>query len=574
MSKYRYSRRKFLKMAGALGATTACAPLFTSAGQWNRSGIGSNPADSDYPFPYDSNYFDASERIVFLDTNTLSLNILPKDGANLDIRVTYPHEDRISIQSRSINFTGVKSSLEIPLPSQLWDPVFNYRIEYRQNGESSWKATPLRNVKTPLSYLQTGKMEIILIGDDHVPDDADMGETILEDQTLRDKRLSGEYVNDFIQELLRDPTYYPDPDTEYAKLMNGFTFASMVHQIYKNENPDFIVHLGDHRGGFGHKWLGLGLKGQFDMTDPEMDQVLEMFRIGTRKVFSALSPNIPIYWTLGNHDGELGYQRHRGMAVAHRKRLFKQPGAAEGGSADENYFPLFWGQRTHSRGDWINTSFNGILFMFLDSQGYVTRFPTLPSSWTLGQTQKQWFENILKTDAMHKFVFQHHVLGGWPAGPDEGRTDIAYGRGPLFIQDDYKGLVTDPTRIEQVELTQMMKDARVNNIFYGHDHIFYSKEIGREINGHKLHGLCVGSPKHVGEIPWYEGDFFRQFYGDYGDYGGDDTQADFWGPSGYTKVTIDKDGVRADYIRSADNNPYTNIPRKFNVGDTIHSILY
>ena len=61
-------------------------------------------------------------------------------------------------------------------------------------------------------------------------------------------------------------------------------------------------------GGFGHKWEGLGLKNQHKVTAEESDGYEKMFRLATRKIFSALSPTIPIYWTLGNHDGEAGFK--------------------------------------------------------------------------------------------------------------------------------------------------------------------------------------------------------------------------------------------------------------------------
>lgn len=50
-------------------------------------------------------------------------------------------------------------------------------------------------------------------------------------------------------------------------------------------------------------------------------------------------------------------------------------------------------------------------------------------------------------------------------------------------------------------------------------------------------------------------------------------QADFWGPAGYTKLTITKSSVKIDYIRSAINHPYTNIPKSSAIGDIVQSIL-
>jgi len=64
----------------------------------------------------------------------------------------------------------------------------------------------------------------------------------------------------------------------------------------------------------------------------------------------------------------------------------------------------------------------------------------------------------------------------------------------LFTHDDYEKICNDPNRVEQVELTKLMKENSVDMIFLGHDHIFNVKEIGEELDGKKLYGICVGSP--------------------------------------------------------------------------------
>jgi 3',5'-cyclic AMP phosphodiesterase CpdA len=564
------SRRKFLKIAGLGGAAAAMnSPALFPQNNNNKL---NSVIDPDYPFPYDSKYFDSSERVVFLDANKMSINVLPKEGMSLDIRIVQFQENRIRTQTRL--YSGVNESLEVPITNVNRLSILTYRIEYREIGERTWKSTPLRTVKTPMHYVNTGRIEVILIGDDHTPDDADMGSTVLYDEELRRLRLNGDYVNRFIKKLRGNPDYYPEAGSEYAKLMNGFTLASTLNYIHKNENPDFIINLGDHRGGFGHKWPGLGLKDQFDITDQERDQYMKIFRLGTRKIYSVLSPEIPIYWALGNHDGEMGYGRTRNSAMPYRKKYFKLPGLSTGGSSDENYYFVPWGKMLEVQDTYGNEHLQGVLFVVLDSQGYTNQVPLLPEDWTLGLEQKQWLENILKIEATQKFVFIHHVLGGWPAGPSENRSDIAYGRGPLFERAEYVGLVSNPDNIEQVEVTQILKENKVDVVFYGHDHIFHTHEIGQEMEGKKLHACCVGSSKHRGELFWYEGAYWNRFYGDYGDYPGETNNADYWGPSGYTKLIIDKDGIRVDYIRSAYNHPFTNIPWSVAIGDIVQSVVF
>ena len=566
------SRREFLKRAGVIGTSTAFGgsvfdPLRPQRKNLNQSSL----HDHEYPFPYDSNYFEASERIVFLNPEHANVNIIPKEGKSLDIKMYIEHEDRIRIlQDKVFSYYGVRDSVTIPFHNINQDPFFTYRIEYKDTQESSWKSTPDRKVKTPCVSLDEREIEVIFIGDDHIPDDADSPDNPLQDEMLRHLRMTGEATNYFLKKISANPNFIPVEQERH--LMNAFCMASLIHHIYLHESPDFIVELGDHMGGFGHKWEGLGLKNQHKVTAAENDAYEKMFRIATRKVFSALSPIIPIYWTLGNHDGEAGFLSTLVPATKYRKKYFKQPGAAEGGSPDENYYSLFWGAQKGN--SWLReTRRGGAQFIVLDCMRYNRRLPRSPKDWTIGDVQKEWLTQALKYDADWKFVLDHHMLGGWPSGSTEDDTDYSYGRGPLFNADDYRDFVKNPNQVEQVALTKLLGDNGVDINVYGHDHIFTMNEMDTERAGRKMYGLCVGTPKHIGELDWYKGDYWKRFYGSYGQYWGSATQADFWGPAGYTKMTITKNEVRIDYIRSAINHPYTNISQDMAIGDTVQSIL-
>lgn len=566
------SRREFLKRAGVIGASTAFnGPVLKNFRTPKKKSSQNISHDHEYPFPYDSNYFEASERVVFLNPEQASVNIIPKEGKSLDIKLHIEHEDKIRIQQDKISsYFGVNDSLDIPFHNLYRDPTFTYRIEYKETQEGTWKSTPERVVKTPSMSLDERPIEVIFIGDDHIPDDADSPGNPLQDQTLRQLRVTGEATNYFLKKILLNPSFIPHGQERH--LMNAYCMASMLHYIYLHESPDFIVELGDHMGGFGHKWEGLGLKNQHKVTAEENDGYEKMFRLATRKVFSALSPTIPIYWTLGNHDGEAGFLSTIGPATKYRKKYFKLPGANEGGSPDENYYNVSWGAQEGK--SWLRESRKGgAQFIVLDCMRYNTKLPRSPKDWTIGEIQKEWLTQALKYDADWKFVLDHHMLGGWPAGSNEEDTSYSYGRGPLFNADDYKDFVNNPNLVEQVALTKLMGDNGVDLNVYGHDHIFMANEMETQRNGRKMYGLCVGTPKYIGELDWYKGDYWKRFYGKYGDYWGSAKQADFWGPSGYTKLTITKSSVKIDYIRSAINHPYTNIPQSTAIGDTVQSIL-
>lgn len=569
-------RRDFFKLTGLAGLSSALMPLQShSSHVYNKATTLDLPYFKETSFPYDSEYFEAAERFVFLDAQHALLNIIPKSGRSIDIRL-YRAEDRMHIASSSpLRYSSVKDSLSIPLTGLFWGPEFHYRLEYRDSGSKGlWRAAPERRVKTPAAFIHLGRLEVMLIGDDHTFDDADLGSRVVENRVLRELRLSGDYVNLFLGELARNSSYFPEGGTDLAKMTNGYCLARMIHHIRQSEDPDFVIILGDTTGiGASYKWKGLGLKNPTDgLTDVEYDRYSGLFWLRMRKMLSALTPHIPVYIALGNHDGESGYDRARPWAGKYRKKLFPQPGLRQGGSVEENYFPLIWGRDLAGRGS--------PLFIILDNESYPKggRLPKYPDDWSLGQEQKEWFKGILDYESDWKFVFFHHVLGGWPRGSNEDIFGEAYGRGPLFSFQDYQDYITNPDLVEQVELTRLMKENGVSVNFYGHDHVFHIRHIseGSSSKAKKMYGICVGSSKNYGEISWYKGKFWKKHYGHYGRYhtepSATSSSANFWGPSGYTKLTLSRDGGMVEYKRAAHNHPYTNIPPELGVGLPVHSL--
>lgn len=525
------------------------------------------------PFFYDGQAFEAAERVVFLNSWRAVVNIIPKQGLSLDIRFTLSEADIFLSRPKSFFYSGVKDSLDIPVESYFWGPELRYRIEYRDSlSKGSWKALPWRQVKTPLSFLQSGNLKIILWGDDHTFDDADMGTRVVKDSSWRQARLSGDYVNILTQQLLANPEFVPEYPSEWAKTMSGLCLASALRQIMVVEKPDLVLILGDTTGiGAGYKWRGLGLKDPAEgLTAAELDAYSRLFWLRMRKMLSAITPTIPVYIVLGNHDGESSYDAARQPARFYRQKYFRQPGQETGNAINQNYYSLPWGEDGMGR--------VGVQLIVLDNESYNPPWmPLIPEQWTLGEGQKQWLNNVLGQDSDLKFAFFHHVLGGWPRGTNEAITDYAYGRGPLFTFEDYLPYCANPEAVEQVTLTQWLLQAGVKALFYGHDHVFHPRNI-KDNQNRKMLGVCVGSTKHVGELLWYEGEIWKKFYGSYGRYwanqeNGDPLKASFWGPSGYTRLTIDKSGCRVDFVRAAYNHPYTNIPPEKKVGQVITSVV-
>ncbi len=486
-------RREFMKSAGLAALGTALSP----------GAVRTEPLSAPLDDPlYDAEFFEAAERFAFLSPQEAVLSLIAKPGRELDVKLYKGQTPSALTSGTAATYHQVRDVLNIPLAGYFWGPEFCYRLEFKDSGASSgWRSTPTRRVKTPRSYLDRQRLEVILMSDDHTYDDADLPGRVVQDPGLRAARLSGEYVNDFLRRLELDPSYIPPDFSDEAKVKSGYGLAKIIHLVLTRENPDAMFILGDSTGiGAGYKWSGLGLKDPAEASDSDYDAYARLFWLRMRRMYSALTPRLPVYLVLGNHDGESGYDYARPWAVSYRKKYFRQPGAPQRHSADENFFCLPWGD---------SSGLDNPQFIVLDNEGY-NPFPgpLRPEDWTLGQEQKDWFSRVLEHDAAWKFTFFHHVLGGWPRGTNEDITSYAYGRGPLFIAEDYAPYCSDPGRVEQVELTRMMREGGVRTCFYGHDHIHFV----RKLEG-SLSGVCAGSPKPVGELAWYKGELWKKFYG-------------------------------------------------------------
>lgn len=437
---------------------------------------------------YDSNYFLSAERVVFVSENEAKISILPREEISLDLKISWLNNRLLNLELfEKKEFYGAREiEVTIKIPPEI--SSLTYQIEYKKSEEKEWK-TIQRKVKIPG---REDKIEIIFFGDDHLSDDADKSGDFIFDPLIRELRLSGDSVNYFLKELLKNPSF--QPKGEWKILRNSFCFASTLYQIINRENPHLIFNLGDTGIGFGHRWEGLGLANQHLVNEIQIDLYEKIFRLAQRKMWSALSPNIPIYWVLGNHDGECGWNRTKEAGRKYREKYFWQPG-------EGNYFYLLFGnsEKTFIPVNSTDQKKPIVLFIVLDVMSYNYHLPKKPEDWTLGKEQREWFEKVLEIEADWKFVLAHHVLGGWPRGSTESELDYAYGRGPLFLEKDYQDFCKDPSKIEQVQLTKLMLENGVDAFIYGHDHIFHSKVIGLNSKGRKMRSICVGSTKYVGE---------------------------------------------------------------------------
>lgn len=517
-----------------------------------------------FPFPYDENYFECAERIYNLRPSAdgrkwqANLNLVIKRGRVVDLKILMSQSlEGLEKSNRVIELSGVSDIVDLNLEGEE-DKRAYYQVLYRE-GKENWKSLAPKSFKLPFVNLEKGEsIKIIFIGDDHTFDDADYEVP----EEFKGSKLSGDFMPEFIRGLVGNADW--KPKKPLGTLKNSFYLAQAIRYILVHEEPDLIILMGDTTGlGSFHKWPGLGLPNQNLLSDSDFNSFARLFWLRMRKLYSALTPFIPVFIVLGNHDGEAQWNLTSKWGTFWREKLFALPRAttyAEGGHPEGKYYAFSWGADNKNRG--------GVLVIALNTTAFSgSSFPTKIEDWSLGQEQRLWLEKTLQEAEKHWiFICAHHVLGGWPAGPEETRRDIVYGRGPLFTAEDYKEYAT-PEKIEQVWVTQKAMENGARAFIYGHDHIFYSKRIGHGLNDLEMQAICCGSTKYVGEKIWWGGPLWRKHYGS-----SNKMPPDFWGPSGITRTTIKAEEATFEYIMTG-WTAHSNLPPHSNPGKVLRTTI-
>ena len=515
--------------------------------------------DDQYPFPYDGRYFECTERVSNVRRvpnggpgALANIGLVLKPGIRLDIRVLLSDRaETLPTTNRILAFNGVQDTLDFAVKAYE-GPRLYYQVQFRE-GNGAWASHAPRSLKLPTQSLeQGGEVIALLIGDDHTFDDADFAVP----PEYAGVKLSGEYVNTFLKTLRTKPDWRGDAPLKV--LRNGFALAQTLRHIMAEEDPDLILDLGDANGiGARYTWPGFGIP-TTGLTDRDYDWIAHTFWLRMRKMYSAVMPNVPFYMALGNHDGEEAWNPARFRAREWRQKLCPWPGSnsfSDGGHPEGNFYGFSLGADRNGEG--------GARFIVLDVTAFCNALPRKPEEWTLGGSQLRWFEDVLAQGG-HEWSFAcfHHVLGGWPAGPDESRHDAAYGRGPLFTAADYAGFA-DPANIEQVKLTELAVEHGLNAFLYGHDHISAIRRIGKTANNKDLLGICAGSTKYVGEAGWWKGPLWTKYYGS-----SVGNPPQFWGPPGITKLMIRGGEMKVEFVKTG-ITPYSNHPSAATLGTVL-----
>jgi hypothetical protein len=268
-----------------------------------------------------------------------------------------------------------------------------------------------------------------------------------------------------------------------------FGNPSLFQQTLQNiagEHPDFHLDLGDTFA--------------MDSVTTQSQANSSYLNIRTN-YFSLISPSVPIFLALGNHEQEEGW--HLGdagfaveppiMSANARNEYFLNPDPLTSsfytGNADSSYAAIT-GSSDHTIQDYYAWTWGDALFVVIDPYWYSTTKPyvgnigggesSTPGSgnrwdWTLGLTQYLWLQQTLQNStAKYKFIFAHQVAGGL----DD------YGRGGAYAvpyvewggnNDDGTtwAFNTNRTAVNSlwtVPVHQLLVSNHVTAFFHGHDH--------------------------------------------------------------------------------------------------------
>lgn len=216
---------------------------------------------------------------------------------------------------------------------------------------------------------------------------------------------------------------------------------------------------------------------------------------------------VPLKIVLGNHDGELGYDKFN--TKKYRAEYFPEQ------TSEVSYFSIVE---------------SNVLHVALDPFTYTTSNPKADGwQWTLGKTQYDWLVSTLQNSKeQYKFVYLHHLLVG--DAQSRGGTHIA-----MFNEWGGKNLDGTDGFSQQrpgwgKPIHQILKENGVSIVFKGHDHLYVKEELDGIIY------QTLPQPSHPGDatnsaVP-------------YGYTGGK-----IVGGSGYLKVTTDPEKIQVDFVK-------------------------
>jgi hypothetical protein len=312
-------------------------------------------------------------------------------------------------------------------------------------------------------------------------------------------------------------TIEADPHPYDKKGSHTLWPITMANQLA--DSADFLIDLGDTFGDDHNP---------FTITSAELRQL----HLDSRGYFGLVCHSSPLFFCLGNHEGESGYYllqtppANLGVyGTLWRKYYYANPipdgfysgnATAEdfGMGLPENYYAWEWGDA---------------LFVVVDAYRYYTANAKPRGwDWTIGKVQYDWLKQTLENSkAKFKFVITHHVLGETRGGVIPG---MLYEWGGYEADGKTWGFSTNrpgwPMPIHQL----MVKNG-VTIYFQGHDHLFAREE---------MDGVVYQ------EVPMPSDSTYLIGVTDNGDaYSGIIVDG-----SGHLRVTVSPESVKVDYVQA------------------------
>ncbi len=253
-----------------------------------------------------------------------------------------------------------------------------------------------------------------------------------------------------------------------------------------------------------------------------------------RDYYETISHTVPIYISMGNHEGEAGWNltnNENNIAVwgtLDRKKYFMNPSPNDFYTGDQTKHPYVGLRENYYEFTWGDAQ-----FIILDPYWYTTTKPDANTGWrwTLGKAQYDWLRASLeKSKAKFKFVFAHQLIGGDPNG--RGGIEFAdlYEWGGKN-KDGSDGFTANrPGWYKPIK--DLFTENRVTIFFHGHDH-FYAKQdkdcLVYQETPQPSHPIFA-TANQATEYGYVKGEIYPN--------------------TGHLRVNVASEGVKVDYVRA------------------------
>jgi hypothetical protein len=312
----------------------------------------------------------------------------------------------------------------------------------------------------------------------------------MEQKTKACKCLAGQPQELELNNLKPDTRYYYVLQSKVGEVMSkpmqfhtqrkpnsGFTFT-ITSDSHLDENTDADLYqktLLNAAGDSADFHFDLGDTFMTDKYRMDYKKAFDQY-MAQRYYLGLLCQSSPLFFALGNHDGESGQRlngRDDNMTVwanRTRKSFFPNPTPNDFFSGNATEIPFVGLAQNYYAFEWGNA-----LFVVLDPYWFTSRDGNdNPWGRTLGKQQYEWLKSTLANSKMgFKFVFIHNLVGGVDLkGKARGGTEAA----SLY---EWGGLNPDGTEGFKLHrpdwdlpIHALLQMHHVSAVFHGHDHLF------------------------------------------------------------------------------------------------------